>query len=82
MKVPALLSARIEVITNQKQGRWDGIHPYIARVSPPAKLKDNEISGARVNLQRALLAKVVEQVSSSSAAPARPAVGSAPRTNP
>jgi hypothetical protein len=82
LKVPALLSARIEVITNQKQGRWDGIHPYIARVSPPAKLKDNEISGARVNLQRALLAKVVEQVSSSSAAPARPAAGSAPRTNP
>jgi hypothetical protein len=45
-------------------------------------LTSKEISGARVTLQRELLAKVVQQVSSSSGAPARPAAGPVPQTNP
>jgi hypothetical protein len=69
LRVPATLIANIEVITNKKKSRWDGVHEYAARVSPPKKLTDKEIAGARATLQRDLLAKVVGQIS---AAPAKP----------
>lgn len=68
IKVPAILEAEVVVTTNKKRGRWDGPHRYTARVSPPRTLKENEIAGARGDLQRALLAQVVERVKS---APAR-----------
>jgi hypothetical protein len=73
IKVPAILNATIEVTTNKKKGKWDGLHEYTAEVSPPAKLTSNQISGARLNLQRDLLAKVVKQVSSNTK-PARRAI--------
>jgi hypothetical protein len=62
IKVPAILEATIDVTTNKGAGRWDGSHHYLLRVSPPSTLKENEIAAARQNLQRALLAQVVERV--------------------
>jgi hypothetical protein len=63
VKVPAVLSTEVEVTTNKKPGRRDGLHRFIARVDPPSQLKENEISGTRGEFQRKLINKVVEQVS-------------------